>query len=294
MSPTSAHASKSDLGTGVILILIVCISVQFGAAFAVHLFPALGPWGTSGLRIGVAALVTVCAVRPKFWKWTREQWMSSIVLGLALGMMNGVFYSSLAKLPLGLAVAFEFVGPLVLAIVLSRRAIDAVWISLAVVGMALLGLDSRSEGINVYGIFLALLAGFFWACYILASEKVGRVFHDAEGLSVGLVVALLVTLPLGAKGAAFAFTDIHLLGFAVITGLMSSLVPSVLELAALRRMPRNVFSILLSRLWVECFCCTSQPAQSAGQPSQSSWQRPWALHSRTAPSPLRLSSMITR
>lgn len=220
--------------------------------------------------------------------------MSSIVLGLALGMMNGVFYSSLAKLPLGLAVAFEFVGPLVLAIILSRRAIDAVWISLAVVGMALLGLDSRSEGINVYGIFLALLAGFFWACYILASEKVGRVFHDAEGLSVGLVVALLVTLPLGAKGAAVAFTDIHLLGFAVITGLMSSLVPSVLELAALRRMPRNVFSILLSRLWVECFCCTSQPAQSAGQPSQSSWQRPWALHSRTAPSPLRLSSMITR
>lgn len=190
-----------------------------------HLFPALGPWGISSLRIGVAALVTMCAVRPKFWKWTREQWTSSILLGLAVGMMNGVFYSSLAKLPLGFAVAFEFVGPLVLAIILSRRAIDAVWISFAVVGMALLGLDSRSEDINVYGIFLALLAGFFWACYILASEKVGRVFHDAEGLSVGLVVALLVTLPLGAKGAAVAFTDIHLLGFAVITGLTSSLEP---------------------------------------------------------------------
>lgn len=164
-----------------------------------------------------------------------------------MGAMNTSFYHAIELIPLGLAVAVEFTGPLVLAAILSRQKIDALWISLAACGLILLGWEAtNSTDISWLGICLALLAGFFWALYILGSSKVGKLIPGNGGLAGALVIGALFTMPLGAAGAVQIFSDWKLCAFAVGTGLMASVVPYVSELAALRRLPDNVFSILLS------------------------------------------------
>ncbi|SLE79726.1 membrane permease [Mycobacteroides abscessus subsp. bolletii] len=234
--------------TGVLLVLGSCISLQVGAAFAVQLFPQLGAWGVTTLRLGVAALVICALTRPAFWRWTPAQWVAVALLGVSFACMNGAFYHAIELLPLGLAVSVEFIGPLVLAAVLSRRPIDALWVGLATMGMALIGAEKAfgAEHISTLGLIFALIAGFFWACYILASSRVGRLIDGAGGLGAALVVATLITLPFGGVGAAQAFADPGILVLAVGTGLLASVVPYTFELAALRRLPKNVFSILLS------------------------------------------------
>ncbi|WP_237224999.1 EamA family transporter [Rothia nasisuis] len=248
MQAVRSRLAGSDKTTGVLLVIGSCISLQVGAAFAVQLFPQLGAWGVTTLRLGVAALVICTLTRPLFWRWTPAQWVAVILLGAAFAGMNGAFYHAIELLPLGLAVSVEFIGPLVLAAVLSRRPIDALWIGLATIGMALIGAEKAFgvEHISTLGLVFALVAAFFWACYILASSRVGRLFDGAGGLGAALVVATLITLPLGGAGAAQAFADPGVLALAVGTGLLASVVPYTFELAALRRLPNNVFSILLS------------------------------------------------
>ncbi|HJD51250.1 MAG TPA: EamA family transporter [Candidatus Rothia avistercoris] len=250
-APVQAVRSRftgSDKTTGVLLVIGSCISLQIGAAFAVQLFPQLGAWGVTNLRLGVAALVICALTRPRFWAWNLPQWIAVALLGTSFAFMNGAFYHAIELLPLGLAVSVEFIGPLVLAAVLSRRLIDGLWIGLATIGMALIGVEKAfgAEHISTLGLAFALVAGFFWACYILASSRVGRLIDGAGGLGAALVIATLITLPFGGAGAAQAFADPGILALAVGTGLLSSVVPYTFELAALRRLPNNVFSILLS------------------------------------------------
>lgn len=248
MQAVHSRFTSSDKTTGVLLVIGSCISLQIGAAFAVQLFPQLGAWGVTTLRLGVAALVICALTRPRFWAWELPQWIAVTLLGASFAFMNGAFYHAIELLPLGLAVSVEFIGPLVLAAVLSRRLIDGLWIGLATVGMALIGVEKAfgAEHISTLGLAFALVAGFFWACYILASSRVGRLIDGAGGLGAALVIATLITLPFGGSGAAQAFADPGVLALAVGTGLLASVVPYTFELAALRRLPNNVFSILLS------------------------------------------------
>lgn len=235
------------MSSSVALVLGSCISLQFGAALAVQLFPALGSWGVSALRLTIAALVLLVAVRPRVRGWNRSQWLAVIAFGLSLAGMNGSFYAALERIPLGTAVAIEFLGPLVLAAVLTRRLVDFAWVALALVGMALLGVDSAlGAALDGLGVVFTLIAATFWALYIRASARVGQLVPGMGGLAVALVVASVALLPFGVPAAAASFAQPHLLALAAGTALLASVVPYTLELLALRRLPQRVFGVLLS------------------------------------------------
>ncbi|HEY4615836.1 MAG TPA: EamA family transporter [Citricoccus sp.] len=246
--PGTAAVRPRALVTGVVLVVGACVSLQFGAAVAVQLFPVLGPWAVTTLRLGLAAVILLAVSRPRVRGWSRAQWAAVVLFGLSMGAMNGSFYASIERIPLGVAVSVEFLGPLVLAAVLARRWVDGLWVGVALVGMALLAVDSATgtEALDPVGVVLALVAGAFWMGYILTSRRVGALVPGGGGLAVALVVATAVVLPAGAPGAAAAVTVPALLGLGLCVALLSSVVPYSLELNALRRLPPAVFSILLS------------------------------------------------
>lgn len=250
-SASPARAPRGGSGvpmTPVLFILGSCISLQFGAALATQLFPELGAWGTTTLRLGIAALVLMLIVRPKLHRFTKEQWIAVLLFGGAIGAMNGAFYASIARIPLGTAVAIEFLGPLAVAAILSTRRTDLLWVVLALAGVSLFGIESLtgSAALDGIGVLFALIAAVFWGLYILASARVGRLVPGQDGLAVAMVIGTLVVLPLGAPGALTGLLDMRLLALAAATAVLASVLPYTLELAALRRLPRHVFGILLS------------------------------------------------
>ena len=227
------------------LVLVAIGSVQFGSTLARTVFDDLGANGITLLRLSVAGVLLMLLVRTRVRRWSRHQWLAAALLGVAMGGMNLVFYQAIKTVPLGVAVTVEFIGPLLLALVQTRRGVDVVWVVLAGGGVALLGVDGGSD-VPLSGLALALLAGVFWASYILASARVGRLVPGIDGLAVALVIGALLALPFGASGAARAFTDGGLLAAGVGVAVLSSIVPYGLELAALRRIPTRVFGILMS------------------------------------------------
>jgi inner membrane transporter RhtA len=236
------------MGASVALIVGSCVSLQFGAALAVQLFPELGSWGVTALRLSIAAIVLVCVVRPAVLRWSRAQWMSVLAFGVALAGMNGFFYAALARIPLGPAVAIEFLGPLVLAAVLTRRVIDLTWVGIALVGMALLGIDGArgEDALDPLGVVFALVAAAFWALYVRTSARAGSLIPGLGGLAMALAVASVLLLPFGVPAAAASAVDPRLLLLALGTALLGSVIPYALELMALRRLPQRVFGVLLS------------------------------------------------
>lgn len=233
--------------TPVLLVLGSCLSLQFGAALATQLFPAAGPWAVSTLRLLLAGAVLMILVRPRFHRWQRGQWVAVLAFGLSLGAMNGFFYSSIERIALGTAVTLEFLGPLLLAAVLSRSARDGLAVLLALCGLCLIGVDSLSgEPLDPLGVTHALIAGGFWMAYILANQKVGRLVPGPDGLAVALVLGGLLLAPVGGSGIAVILGDSQLLLLAAGVAFFGSLIPFSLEFAALRRLPAGVFGILLS------------------------------------------------
>lgn len=233
----------------VLMILGSCVSLQFGAALAVGIaFPALGAAGVTTLRLGLAAILLLMMARPRAWRWSVGQWRSVVAFGVALAGMNGTFYEAIARLPLGVAVSIEFLGPLILAAVLSRRRTDLVWVGLALAAMVLLGVESMTEAANLdpLGVLFALIAGAFWALYILTSARVGQRVPGSGGLAMALAVATVCVLPFGMGGLTTGHIDTTVALAALGTALLSSVIPYTLELGALRRLPRHVFGVLLS------------------------------------------------
>ncbi|MFW0794971.1 EamA family transporter [Gordonia sp. CPCC 205515] len=200
------------------------------------------------LRLGMAAILLLLVSRPRIAGWTRAQWRSVATFGVIMAGMNGSFYLSIERLPLSAAVAIEFVGPLVLSAVLSRRAIDLAWVSLAVVGIGLLGVESLTQtgSLDPLGVLFAVIAGSFWALYIVSSAHVGQRVPGTGGLAIALAFATVVVAPLGMSGLTVAFEQPLLLLPTLGVALLCSAIPYTLELAALRRLPRSVFGILLS------------------------------------------------
>ena len=228
-----------------LLVLTAIISVQIGSSLAKQLFDDLGAAGVTLLRLGLAGLLLLVLLRPRVRTWTRASWTAALLLGAAMAGMNLVFYLSLRTVPLGIAVTVEFLGPLLLALVQTRRAVDLLWAALAAGGVALLGLDTSND-VPVSGLLLAFVAGLFWAAYIVASARVGQVLPGTDGLAVALLFAALLVLPFGLSGASAVLDRPMLLLAAFGVALLSSVISYGLELSALRRIPTQVFGILMS------------------------------------------------
>lgn len=229
-----------------LLVLGGVVSVQFGGALAATLVPEIGAGGSVSLRIGIAAVLLLAVVRPRLRGHDRRAWTTVVAFGVALGLMNWSFYGSLAYLPLGVAVTVEFLGPLVLTTLLSRRVTDFLAVLAAAGGVLLISeaFTVPLDDLSWVGLGLAATAGACWAAYILLSSRTGAAFEQLDGLAIALVVSTVVVLPAGVLSAD-TWTAEHLLkglGLAVL----SSLLPYSLELLALRRLTASVFGILLS------------------------------------------------
>jgi inner membrane transporter RhtA len=228
-------ASALDRVPAPALVLSAIVSVQVGASIGRRLFDDLGAAGVTLLRVGLAAVVLLAVLRPRLRTWAAPAWRAAALLGLTMAAMNLLFYQALRTVPLGIAVTVEFLGPLLLSLVQTRRLLDLAWALLAAGGVALLGLDASGD-LPVGGLALAFLAGLCWAAYILASAHLGRAVAGHDGLAVAL----------GLGGAAGVVERPGLLVPAAAVALLSSIIPYGFELAALRRIPTRVFGVLMS------------------------------------------------
>jgi len=229
----------------VALVLGGIVSVQIGAAFAFELFDRLGPGGTVFLRVTLAALVVGAVWRPRVRGVSRDAMRQAAAFGFTLAAMNWSFYEGLERVPLGIAVTLEFVGPLGVAVAGSRRPRDLLWVATAAAGILLLSPGLGSD-LDATGAALCLLAGAFWAAYIILSERVGRSFADGQGLALALALGAVLLVPVGIADGGAALLEPELLAAGLAVALLSSAIPYSLELEALRRLPRATFGVLMS------------------------------------------------
>jgi len=233
-----------------VLVLGAVASVQSGAAVATRLFPDVGPAGTVLLRLVLSAVLLLGFVRPSWRGRTPADMAWVTAYGISLAAMNATFYEALARIPLGVAVTIEFVGPLAVAVLGSRRPLDFVWVLLAAAGVVLLttgGDGAHGAGsVDAVGVLWALAAGGFWAAYILLAQRVGRVFPGASGLAFALAIGAVAVLPIGIAAAGTNLLDPSVLARGLAVAVLSSAVPYSLELFALRRMRASVFGVLMS------------------------------------------------
>ena len=229
-----------------LLVLAAVVSVQFGGALAATLVPVIGAPGSVTLRLIFAALVLGAVARPRLRGHTRRAWLTVAAFGLALGLMNLAFYASLVRLPIGVAVTIEFLGPLTLATVLSRRVRDLGAVVAAGLGVVLISqaLSVPLASLDWVGLGLAAAAGACWAAYILLSGRTGAQFESLDGLALAMGVALVVVAPFGLTTAPQWTAEVVAKGLGI--ALLSSVLPYSLELVALRRLSARVFGILLS------------------------------------------------
>src|SRR3954452_20835260 len=228
------------------LVLAGVTSVQVGAALARTMFDDLGPSGTSLLRIVFAALALVLVFRPDPRRYTFNELRYALAFGIALGVMNLTFYLALDRLDLGVAVTIEFVGPLAVAVFGSRRRLDLVWAALAAAGIVLLANPGGSDSLETLGLVFVLIAAGCWAAYILIAQRAGRVFPGSHGVAMAMVVATLVPLVPGIADAGSTLLEPQWLALGCAVGVLSSAIPYSLETEALRRIPANVFGVLMS------------------------------------------------
>ncbi|MBB6251199.1 EamA family transporter [Nitrospirillum iridis] len=244
---TVQGAATLPLFVPVAALFAAMVSVTTGASIAKTLFPVTGAEGTTALRLTTAAILLTLLLRPWRLRLTRGSWRPLLAYGGAMAGMNFLFYLSLQTIPVGIAIAVEFTGPLGLALLSSRRKADFLWIGLAVAGLALLlPLEPAAAQLDPHGIACALGAGVFWALYILAAKKVGGA-HGTQATAAGTLIAACLVLPVGIAhtGAATLFQPAILVS-AVMVGALSSALPYTLEMFALRRLPAQTFGTLTS------------------------------------------------
>ncbi|MEO0870124.1 MAG: EamA family transporter [Cyanobacteria bacterium J06642_11] len=226
------------------LVILAGLTVQFGSAVAKSVFALAGPLGTVFLRVALSAVLLLLIWRPR-WQTTRPHWPLVLTYGLVLATMNTCFYLAIDRIPLGIAVAIEFIGPLGLAVVKSRRWLDLVWVSLAAMGVLLLAPLQGGSGLDPLGLVFAALSAMAWAGYILLASATAQVVPGIEGLVWAMVFGGLALMPVGIGAAGMALLDGRLILIAIVVAALSS-ATYALELVALRRLPVNVFGVLLS------------------------------------------------
>ena len=230
----------------VIVILIAMLSIQSGASLAKSLFPVVGAPGVTALRIALGTLILVVIFKPWRLRFQKEQRLPLLLYGLSLGAMNYLFYLSIQTVPLGIAVALEFTGPLAVALFSSRRPIDFVWVVLAVLGLwFLLPLGQSVAQIDPIGALLALGAGACWAVYILTGQRAGEE-HGPATVAMGSLIAAVVFVPMGMIQASDTLFQWGLLLPGLGIAILSTALPYSLEMVALTRMPSKTFGTLMS------------------------------------------------
>jgi inner membrane transporter RhtA len=226
------------------LVLGGILSVQLGAGVAKDLFDEIEPTAMVWIRLVTSAVILTAVARPVLRGRSRDDWLVALGFGLTLGSMNWAIYQSFARIPLGIAVTLEFVGPLAVALFGSRRARDLLWVALAGIGVALLGFEGGD--LNVAGVAFALLAGAAWATYILLSAQTGRRWPGLDGLAVASVIATLLLTPGAVVVGGDTLLDPRIIALGAAVGLLSSVIPYSFEMTALRTIRPAVFSILMS------------------------------------------------
>lgn len=219
--------------------------MQFGSAIAAKLFATVGPSGAVLLRLVSAAVVLMVLWRPRVRGRSRAQWADAAALGAVLAGMNLSFYAALDRIPLGITVTIEFVGPLTVAVLGSRRRIDLVWVLLAVLGILALTHGS-TQHLSTAGILLALLAGAFWGTYILLNSRIGRSFAGGDGVALAMCVGTVVAAPFGIAQAGSHLLTAHALLVGSAVGMLSSAIPYTFENEALRRIRPSLFAVFMS------------------------------------------------
>lgn len=231
----------------ILLLLVAMVSIQFGASLAKQLFPLVGPEGVTVLRTSFAAIFLLLLWKPWRDSWTRSQIFMLALYGAALGTMNLMFYFSLQTIPLGMAVALEFTGPLALSLFASRKLLDIVWVVLAAMGIYLiLPHGVLEKPADPRGVFFALAAGFFWAVYIVFGKRVSADSHSGKSTAIGMTFAALTVLPFGLYQSGARLLDWSVFPLGLVVALLSSALPYSVEMQALKKIPMKTFGILMS------------------------------------------------
>lgn len=220
-------------------------ALAIGTSYAKHLFPLVGAQGTSALRVGFSALLLLLFWRPWRWKTSRVDAMTILRYGLTLGLMNLLFYMAIRTIPFGIAVAIEFTGPLTVAMLSSRRPIDFLWVGCALVGLLLLLPLGGGPTLDPAGVLYAMGAAACWGLYIVFGKRAGHL-HAGHTVSLGLLAASLVVVPVGVAHAGMALLEPKILLAGLLVALVSSAIPMSLEMMALKRLPKETFGILIS------------------------------------------------
>ncbi|MCT9003002.1 EamA family transporter [Microbacterium memoriense] len=236
---------KTTAPAAVALVVIGLACQEVGASLAYLLFDDVGPLGMVMLRLVFSAIVLLLIARPRLRGHGASAWRGVLWLGGVLALMNGLFYLALERLPLGITVTIEVLGPLVLSVVASRRRSAWLWAALALAGVIALG-GGGWDRLDPIGVLFALGAAATWAFYILASARVGATFPKLDGLALAMVVGAIVSLPFGVVDAGGALLRPEILGIGAAVAILSSTIPYALELIALRRLPASAFAILMS------------------------------------------------
>jgi inner membrane transporter RhtA len=231
-----------------VLVLLAITSIQLGAGIATSLFPVLGAEGTVAVRIIFSALLLGIAARRgffNFWRIFIRNWGLLLGFGICIAIMNLFFYQSIARIPLGAAVAFEFIGPLGVAVFTSRRWSHFAWVALAAFGIALLSPLSGAN-LDMLGVVFALLAGIGWALFILLARRVGHIVSGNDGLAIGMIIAAITMIPFAAPVAIKLVTDPLILLAAFGVAVLSTTIPFSFEFTALRRISARTYGVLVS------------------------------------------------
>ena len=237
--------ARSGRGSAAALVLVGLACQEVGASFAVMLFPSTGPLGIVMLRLVFSALLLLAIARPRLRGHTAGAWRSVVWFGVVLASMNGLFYLALERLPLGVTVTIEVLGPLTLSILTASGLARWLWAGLALAGVGALGAGGWDR-LDALGVVFALAAAVSWALYILASARVGREFPRLDGLALAMTVGAVIALPFGVLQAGSALLQPGILALGAAVALLSSTVPYALELIALRRLPASAFAIMMS------------------------------------------------
>ena len=229
----------------VVAAILSMICVQGGASFAKQLFPAIGPIATTTLRIGLSAILLYIINRPKLLTFNRKQWLYCALYGIGIAVMNLVFYMAIQRIPLGLGVTIEFVGPLFLAFALSKKWTDIIWAALALTGILLI-VPWKSNGVDPVGLGLALLAGTFWAVYIMMGAKLSKIMEGKQAVTTGMLIATLFIVPFSIYDGAILNLNFSHFSKGLLVAILSSALPFSLDMIALGKLPAKTFSILTS------------------------------------------------
>jgi len=231
--------------SGVALVIVGLMTQDIGASIAVLVFPTVGPAGMVTLRLVFSALILLAIARPNLRGISRRGWALVTIFGLSLGTMNLLFYQAISRLDLGTTVTIEVLGPLILSVIVARRASAWLWAALALAGVGLLGYGSFGD-LDPVGVAFALAAGATWAGYILASRRTGQVFQGLDGLAIAMSIGAVLSLPFGIAQAGVQLVQPPILALGLAVAILSSTIPYALELVALRRISASAFSVLMS------------------------------------------------